>query len=112
MDLQLSDKRMLVTGSSAGIAEAIARKLATDGATVAVYGRDWDRINRIMLEIRLAGGAAVAVLDDLTNDDDVKRLTAHAERLLGALIFLLTTRVGLVKNTFGRTPNPRVARSL
>ncbi len=39
MDLRLSGKRALVTGSSVGIGETIARTLAVEGVAVAVHGR-------------------------------------------------------------------------
>ena len=39
MDLQLKGHRAIVTGSSAGIGEAIARRLAAEGAAVIVHGR-------------------------------------------------------------------------
>ena len=38
MDLKLSDKRALVTGSSDGIGEAIAHRLAAEGASVVING--------------------------------------------------------------------------
>ncbi|WP_414710631.1 SDR family NAD(P)-dependent oxidoreductase [Pseudonocardia sp.] len=40
MDLQLTGKRALVTGSSAGLGEATATMLADEGASVVVHGRD------------------------------------------------------------------------
>jgi NAD(P)-dependent dehydrogenase (short-subunit alcohol dehydrogenase family) len=40
MDLQLTGKTALITGSSKGIGEAIARTLAREGATIIVHGRD------------------------------------------------------------------------
>ncbi len=39
MDLQLKGHRAIVTGSSAGTGEAIARTLAAEGAAVIVHGR-------------------------------------------------------------------------
>ena len=46
MDLQLKGHRAIVTGSSAGIGEAIARKLAAEGAAVIVHGRRAHAVKR------------------------------------------------------------------
>jgi 3-oxoacyl-[acyl-carrier protein] reductase len=43
MDLELSGKRALVTGSTAGIGAAIARALASEGVAVVIHGRDEGR---------------------------------------------------------------------
>jgi 3-oxoacyl-[acyl-carrier protein] reductase len=40
MDLKLAGKRALVTGSSAGLGEAIAKLLAAEGVAVIIHGRD------------------------------------------------------------------------
>ncbi|MEU8543825.1 SDR family NAD(P)-dependent oxidoreductase [Streptomyces sp. NPDC048717] len=69
MDLNLTGKRALVTGSSAGLGEATVRLLATEGAAVVVHGRDEERAERIAREIREAGGTATAVVGDLADDD-------------------------------------------
>ena len=44
MDLQLTDKKALVTGSTAGIGFAIASLLAQEGASVVVNGRSQERV--------------------------------------------------------------------
>ena len=54
MDLQLHGKKALVTGSTGGIGLAIAHKLAQEGATVVVNGRDRDRVEKGVAQIRHA----------------------------------------------------------
>jgi len=51
MDLQLNGKRALVTGSSSGIGEAIAKVLAKEGAAVVVQGRQEKEAERVAQEI-------------------------------------------------------------
>jgi NAD(P)-dependent dehydrogenase (short-subunit alcohol dehydrogenase family) len=59
MDLQLTDKLALVTGSTAGIGRAIATALAQEGARVVVNGRTQDAVDRAVAEVRAESGAAV-----------------------------------------------------
>jgi NAD(P)-dependent dehydrogenase (short-subunit alcohol dehydrogenase family) len=93
MDLQLAGKTALVTGSSKGIGEAIARKLALEQATVIVHGRDRALTERVAADIVAHGGRAFAVLGDLTDDDAVQRLIDDAQRLAG--------RIDIVVNNAG-----------
>lgn len=62
MDLKLRGKRALITGSSKGIGEAIARIFALEGATVIVHGRDKETTERVAASILQKGGQACAVL--------------------------------------------------
>ena len=105
MDLSLNGKRALVTGSSIGIGEAIVRALAAEGVAVAVHGRDKARADRVASEIVAGGGAAVTVLGDLTNDDQVEHIASEAERLLGGVDILVNNAGGSgEKQAWGRTP--------
>ncbi len=54
MDLQLENKRALVTGSTAGIGLAIAKALAAEGAAVIINGRTEPRVSDAMASIRAA----------------------------------------------------------
>lgn len=65
MDLGLTGKRALVTGSSAGLGEAIARLLAAEGAAVVVHGRNAERAGKVAADI----GAAAVAIGDLSTDE-------------------------------------------
>lgn len=82
MDLKLQGKKALVTGSSSGIGEAIAKCLAQEGAHVMVQGRRKKELERVVGEIKAAGGVAYYVEGDLSSDEDAKRIQ---EKTLGAL---------------------------
>jgi 3-oxoacyl-[acyl-carrier protein] reductase len=74
MDLELAGKRALVTGSSAGLGEAIARLLAAEGASVVVHGRDVSRASRVASSI----GAAGVAIGDLSTDSGADAVASAA----------------------------------
>ena len=105
MDLQLSGKRALVTGSSIGIGEAIVRALAAEGATVAVHGRDRARAARVAADIMSTGGKAAVVSGDLTRDGEVRQMADEAMRLLGGVDILVNNAGGSgEKQVWEKTP--------
>jgi NAD(P)-dependent dehydrogenase (short-subunit alcohol dehydrogenase family) len=65
VDLHLSERRALVTGSAAGIEAAIARQLASEGVAVVVHGRDEQRGQRLAAELTGAGRRAIFIGADL-----------------------------------------------
>ena len=75
MDLQLRGKRAIVTGSSSGIGEAIAKSLAAEGAAVVVHGRREAEARRVAAEIVAAGGKAFIALGDLGTDAGADAVT-------------------------------------
>jgi 3-oxoacyl-[acyl-carrier protein] reductase len=94
MDLKLQGKRALVTGSSKGIGEAIARVLAHEGAAVIVHGRDRQKAESVASTILAMGGQAHVVIGDLTQDDAVERLVTEAEALAGGVDILVNNAGG------------------
>lgn len=94
MDLKLDGKKALVTGSSKGIGEAIARKLALEKAIVIVHGRDKALTETVANDIIVKGGRAHVVLGDLTDDDEVQRLIQEAEQFAGPIDILVNNAGG------------------
>ena len=76
MDLRLANKRVLVTGSSAGIGKGIASRFADEGATVIVHGRDAKKTNTVAEEIASAARRKVfSATADLATDEGAAELT-------------------------------------
>ena len=72
-NLNLSGKIALVTGGSRSIGAAIARRLAADGAAVAItYSASPDRAADVVAEIEAAGGKAIAIAADAGDSDAVR----------------------------------------
>mgnify|MGYP001550691935 FL=1 len=90
MDLELRNKRALVTGGSRGIGKAIARALALEGADVAILARNSESLAATAAELaRESGCKVVAVAADTTSDAQVAQAVAEAMRLLGGGIDIL-----------------------
>jgi len=89
MNLNLDSKRALVTGSSSGIGEAIAKTLAKEGAAVAVNGRNVKEVTRVVREIENAGGRAFSVVGDLATDGGAKQVAERAVASLGGVDVLV-----------------------
>ncbi len=78
----LTNKAAFVTGASRGIGAAIAKRLAADGASVAItYAKGADAAAQVVREIEQAGGKAIAIQADAT---DPKAVVAAIEQTVAA----------------------------
>lgn len=85
MTLKLQDKVALVSGSGRGIGNAIAMKLAAEGARLVVNDLDEGPANETVAAIRAAGGKAVACVGSVTDADFGTRFVATALKEFGGV---------------------------
>ena len=94
MDLKLNGKRALVTGSSSGLGEAIAQRLAAEGAKVVVHGRNRERAEGVAQKIRDAGGEATVAVGDLASDEAAQGVVDQALNAFGGLDIVVNNAGG------------------
>jgi NADP-dependent 3-hydroxy acid dehydrogenase YdfG len=92
----ITSKIVLVTGASSGIGESVARHLAARGATVVLGARRVDRLEKLVSEIRAAGGQAEYRELDVVSLESVRALAEFALTSFG--------RIDVIVNNAGVMP--------
>src|SRR3712207_8468933 len=80
---ELDGQVAIVTGGGRGIGRAIGLAFAAAGAAVTVAARSADQVEETVALIRAAGGAAQAVVADVSDDAAVERMVTATERRVG-----------------------------
>ncbi len=93
MDLRLTEKVAIVTGSSRGIGKAIATGLAAEGCRVTLCARDAEVLDRTAAEMRATGAKVLAVTADVSRPEDPPRVVEQTVSSFGR-IDILVNNVG------------------
>lgn len=98
-DQPLNGATALVTGASSGIGAATARRLARQGASVALVARRRDRLDRVADDIASAGGHAFAIEADITEPERAYDAVQGAVDRFGRLDILVNNAGVMLLNT-------------
>ena len=113
MTRKLEGKIALVTGGSRGIGAAIAKRLAADGANVAItYTKGADAAASVVKEIESAGRKAIAIQADATDAGAVEAAVEKAVTTFGRLDVLVNNAGTAIPKTFEETTLEEMDRML
>lgn len=105
--MRLRDKAIIVTGSTTGIGEAMARRFIAEGASVLIHGRDRERGMAIVAQL---GSKAAFHADDLMDPDAPTRIVAAAVREFGKLDGLVNNAAWVVRSNITNTSDAHFDR--
>ena len=95
--MSFSERVALVTGASQGIGRAVALKLASQGATVAVAARNQEKLDELVKEITAAGGKAATFILDVSDEEQIKTVFKSVISQLGK-IDILVNNAGITRD--------------
>src|SRR5258708_39614039 len=113
MSKKLEGKIALITGGSRGIGAAIAKRLAADGASVAItYAKDSKSASAVVKAIELDGGKAIAIQADAVDVAAVKGAVEKAVATFGRLDVLVNNAGTAIPKPFEETTLEEIDRMI
>ncbi|MEI6310563.1 MAG: SDR family oxidoreductase, partial [bacterium] len=101
------DKVVLVTGASRGIGRAIALQLAREGALLALAARNRERLEGTAAQCRLEGAQALALVTDVSHQEECRTLVERTLEAYGRLEMLVNNAGFGVQAGLAELPDPR-----
>src|SRR5215204_3257145 len=99
--MRLKDKVIIVTGSTTGIGEAMARRFVSEGARVVVHGLEREMGEKVVGE--LGRGRAVLVVNDLGRQESAGELVGAALEAFGKLDGVVNNAATTARSTLQST---------
>ncbi|HAG10361.1 MAG TPA: beta-ketoacyl-ACP reductase [Desulfotomaculum sp.] len=89
MGVKVKDRVALITGSGSGIGEGVAKRLSQNGAKIVINDVVQDKIDRVVEEIKVAGGEAIGMNIDITKKDQVDEMFKKTVETFGRIDILV-----------------------
>ena len=106
---KLDGKVALITGATSGMGEAFAKLFASEGATVAVVGRNEERGNRVVSDIVSEGGQARFLYCDVSKKSSVQNLRIEFNKFFDKLDILVNNAGILMTSVLEETSEDEIA---
>ena len=104
MNLNIKGNSAIVTASSSGLGKAAATALVKEGVNVVINGRDPNKLNKTLQELKnLNGGKVISCQGDITKKEDIKKLVKIAVDNFKRLDHLVTSAGGPPAKSFVET---------
>jgi 3-oxoacyl-[acyl-carrier protein] reductase len=104
MDLEIQGNTALISASSSGLGKASGKALAKEGANVVINGRDQDKLDDAVTELRgVATGEVMGQQGDITDENDISTLVEFTLDEFGGIDHLVTSAGGPPSGTFMQT---------
>src|SRR6478672_436042 len=98
--MRLKDKVIIVTGSTTGIGEAMARRFVAEGARVLVHGLERDLGEKVAADL---GKSAALHIDDLADPETPGRVVGAAVKAFGKIDTVVNNAAWIVRSTIHTT---------
>jgi NADP-dependent 3-hydroxy acid dehydrogenase YdfG len=108
----MGKKIVIITGASSGIGAAVARRLGRDGMCLTLAARRADRLESVAEDVRKAGGKALVLPTDVTQQADIDRMAQATLSRWGRVDVLFNNAGVSLDRPFAKTKQDRIHREV